>query len=249
MRQDSRLLYIIATTPRTGGHFLCDLLASTEICGRPSEYLLPQNERKWQKRCSCRTRAEYLAFYLNRGLSVNGVLGAKLTWRQFCEFTAELNGSECLSNLARGLLLERTFCRSEYIFLRRRDRLRQAISYWRALQTGRWSSRTVAVRHSAAEVFDSDAIDELVQKIDASESLWLAYLDELDIKYLALYYEDLIDQPRKWVAETLQFLGITHHWDGMCRSELLRQRDELTEEWVKRYSLQKVLPDQPRRVG
>jgi trehalose 2-sulfotransferase len=238
MRHNIQLIYIIATTPRTGGHYLCDLLGSTGICGHPSEYLLIETDAKWRKRCRCQTRLEYLDFYLNAGLSANGVLGAKLTWRQYCEFRAELGGSESLNSRQVGLPLERIFSRSRYILLRRRDRLRQAISYSRALQTGRWSSKTVpASSAGATEVFDTDAIAELVGEISACESLWLAHLDEFAINYLELYYEDLIGQPRKWIAEILRFLEIDEHWNGMCRSDLQRQSDQLTEEWVRRYGL------------
>ena len=95
------LMYIIATSPRTGGHFLCDLLASTQICGHPSEYLLLQTEHKWRTLLRCRTRQEYLDFYLKKGWSTNGVFGAKLTWRQFCEFTSELGGGPSLNNQER----------------------------------------------------------------------------------------------------------------------------------------------------
>jgi trehalose 2-sulfotransferase len=231
----SNSMYIIAATPRTGGHLLCELLASTEICGRPHEYVLLKNEHIWRNSYGCRTRQEYRAYYLQRGWSANGVFGAKLTWWQFCELTAELGGEPLLNSPNRASVIERTFGCCRYIFLRRRDRVRQAISYFRARQTQRWSSKTASKKSPAAEVFDVDALDELMRAISLGESCWLAYLSELGVNYLSLFYEDLVHAPRMWVAQILGFVGVHHQWAGICRSELQRQSDEVTEEWVRRY--------------
>jgi len=229
------VIYIIATTPRTGGHFLCELLTGTEVCGRPSEYVLRKTVHKWRDLYGCRTRQEYLDVYLRKGRSANGVFGAKLTWWQFCEFTAELAGSASLTNRERALALKQICHGCRYIFLRRRDQIRQVISYSRALQTGRWSSKTGASMKPPPEIFDVDALDELTRAIMLSESHWEEYFAELDAHHLPLFYEDLVREPQSWVTRILAYLGIDHEWSGPCRSGLQQQSDELTEQWVRRY--------------
>ena len=122
-------------------------------------------------------------------MSANGVFGAKLTWWQFCEFTAELARSEYLTREERAFVLEKTFRRCRYILLRRRDRLRQAVSYSRALQTGRWSSKTISTRKlPLSEMFDIDGIDELIKKINRANALWMSYLDGFSAGYIARRY-------------------------------------------------------------
>ncbi len=203
---------------------------------------MQQTEHKWRNLYGCRTRQEYLDLYLSKGWSANGVFGAKLTWWQFREFTAELAGSPSLNNRERALVLEQTFHGCRYIFLRRRDQVRQVVSYSRALQTGRWSSKTAASVKPSPETFDVDALDELAQAITLSESLWVEYLTELGAHYLPLFYEDLVREPREWVDRILAYLSVDREWTGLCRSELQQQSDDLTEEWVRRY---KVLRSSP----
>jgi LPS sulfotransferase NodH len=218
-------------------------LTGTEVCGRPSEYALGQVEHKWRDLHGCRTRQQYLDFYLRKGLSTNGIFGAKLTWWQFCEFTAELAGSSSLSNQERALLLTQTFHDCRYIFLRRHDQVRQVVSYSRALQTGRWSSKTAgSTNHPAEEIFDVDALDELARAISVSESLWVEYLTELGTHYLPVFYEDLVREPSTWIARILAYLGVDHKGADLCRSELQQQSDDLTEEWVRRYKILRSSP-------
>lgn len=230
------MIYIIATTPRTGGHLLCELLSSTAVCGRPAEYVLRQAPNIWRNIAGCRNREEYLAYYLRAGWTQNGTFGTKLTWWQFCEFTAELGKNPKLNDLERACLIKEAFGRCEYVFLRRHDQIRQAISYFRALQTGAWNSRSaVETKSCIEESFKIEAINQLLAIIRYSESLWFSYLNQLGITYLTMFYEDLIREPRKSVTSILSFLGVDHEWGGICRSTLLRQSDSLTDAWVSRY--------------
>jgi trehalose 2-sulfotransferase len=236
-------MYIIATTPRTGGHLLCDLLSSTAVCGRPTEYVLLEAEHIWRNIGGCQSRQEYLNYYLRNGWSDNGVFGAKLTWGQFCQFTADLARTSELDNQSRASVVEQAFGGCRYIFLGRRDQVRQAISYSRALQTGRWNSRTVSMTNAPAEeIYDVNAIDQLVRAIRQFESLWLSYLHGTGVNYLQVFYEDLVHEPRIWIARIMAFLGVDHAWAGGCRSELQRQSDGLTEEWVTRYRVSRTSP-------
>lgn len=233
------LACIIATTPRTGGHLLSDLLSSTQVCGRPSEYVLHHADYIWRSFEGCTSRREYLNYYLRHGWSANGVFGAKVTWRQFCALTEDLTGRSSFNYSLRAQVLDQCFGRCRYIFLRRRDRIRQAISYFRATQTGQWSSMTASTMTAvAANRFDADAVDKFLCEIERFESIWLDYFNELQGNCLQLYYEDLARDPRSSIAQTLAFLGI-NEWSGICRTELRRQSDGLTEEWVSRYNLER----------
>lgn len=98
-----------------------------------------------------------------------------------------------------------------------------------------------------AKCFDVDAVDKLLGEIDRFESLWLEYFNELRVNYLQLYYEDLAHDPPTSIAQTLASLGI-NEWSGICRSEMQRQSDELTEEWVRLYKLEHG-PVRPLNLG
>lgn len=80
--------YVICTTPRSGSNFLCEVLQSTEVAGRPDEYFRdpPADHEHW-------TVPEYRA-YVERiqqaGATPNGVFGIKLMWAYFGEVVTRL---------------------------------------------------------------------------------------------------------------------------------------------------------------
>jgi LPS sulfotransferase NodH len=234
------LILIIATTPRTGGHFLCELLTETGICGRPSEYILNAAKNVWREMRGFESRAEYIVHYTLTGWSGNGIFGAKLTWNQFCEMTDDFSGRSRLTSIDRALTIERAFGGCRYIFLRRRDKLRQAISYHRALCTGRWSSLKagkIAGRFDpdAVEAYDHDSLDQLIAAIVKAEGDWLEYFRETGIAHLTIFYEDLAVDKIGVVRGILSHVGIEDDWNGACEGKLHQQSDSKTEEWVRRY--------------
>ena len=118
---------------------LAEALESTGIAGRPREYFDPVFQKKWCESLAIASDAEYFEKALAAGTTPNGVFGAKVLWHQFEHLLVKLrriqgNG---LSDLE---LLDRTFPDLRYIFLTRRDKIRQAISYDRAIRSGVWWS-------------------------------------------------------------------------------------------------------------
>jgi LPS sulfotransferase NodH len=95
-----------------------------------------------------------------------------------------------------------------------------------------------------ANRFDPDAVDKLLSEIDRFDSIWLEYFNELQGNCLELYYEDLARDACASIAQALAFLGI-NDWSGICQTELQRQSDGLTEEWVSRYKLERRTRSSP----
>jgi LPS sulfotransferase NodH len=229
--------YIIAATPRSGSYFLCELLANTDLCGYPAEYVLDEDEHIWRECLGCSSREEYLDHFLRRGWSKNRVFGAKLTWRQFTRFAEDLLGRPCPNDAELARSIAHVFGGCGYIFLRRHDRLRQAISYHRALASQRWtkSSEGDDVPHPA-EVFDADAIDRLMRAVELDDARWREYLDQTRAVYLTVYYEDLVSRPAESLANILAFLGVPFEPARPFRpGRLRRQADSVTERWIERF--------------
>ncbi len=136
--------YVICCTPRSGSNFQCEALTSTAVAGRPDEYFW--NRPYWQQRWGVSEASEFTQRMLREGTSTNGVFGLKVTWE-------ELKDAEALLKQLPNL---------RYVWLRRLDRVPQAISFYRALQTRRWRS-TDASGDLPEPAFDCEAIKGLVQ--------------------------------------------------------------------------------------
>ena len=94
-----------------------------------------------------------------------------------------------------------------YIFLIRRNKVRQAVSWWKAIQTGVWSSEQQSQRQEPEYKFE--AIDHLVQEIVLREAGWQEYFMEAGITPLSLTYEEVVVEPEQATGAVLGFLGLS----------------------------------------
>src|SRR5579862_3634810 len=131
--------YVICTAPRTGSSLLAEALASTGRAGRPKEYfdIYKQNERNWMKRFGIQREKDYLEKVIAAGTTPNGVFGMKLHWHQIpalaSKFAAAAESKAApAGEIALDELLQDRFPAVHYLWLLRRNKLAQGISYYRA---------------------------------------------------------------------------------------------------------------------
>lgn len=200
--QPSRV-YIVCSTQRSGSTYLCRLLASTGVAGNPQEYFearadtglpphpgyflagLPRtgagirdDRRSTDAPHYSDLRAvdgweTHLERTFRSGTTGNGVFGAKLMWSQLPDLEQHAAALEDLASLSGAELLECLFNHPSYVWMRRRDRVRQAISLWRALQTRTWR-----LEHPTAELelpalrYSFDGIEHLRRRLTADDEAW-----------------------------------------------------------------------------
>src|ERR1051326_865333 len=146
-----KLSYVICTAPRTGSSLFCEALARMDVAGRPAEYfdIHEQNEVYWRKQLEIRDDAEYLDKVLKAGTTSNGVFGLKLHYHQAPALIAKLVADRVARGLpdkARSphpidtidLSLRERLGDVRYIWLRRKNKIAQAISYYLAGKTEQW---------------------------------------------------------------------------------------------------------------
>jgi LPS sulfotransferase NodH len=135
-------------------------------------------------------------------------------------------------------VLNAAFPNLHYIWLRRRDRLRQAVSMVRALQTRVWRSTMSPADPSRVPVFDFEAIDVAVRRLTWRERAWQRFFQQHGIRPFTLVYEDLTEDPASLTRQVLRYLGIELPNSFVFPTpQLQKQADELTEEWVRQYEL------------
>jgi trehalose 2-sulfotransferase len=226
--------YFICTLPRSGSWLLSESLEKTGIAGRPREYFEP----KLFPGDISLADSGALERIVGKGMTKNRVFGAKFHWYQF-EFTSLRILDHERGDVPVPLVMAWHFPGLRYVWLIRRDKIRQAISYYRASQTGTWWN-IPGVNSDQPQPhtpeFDFAQIQYLEDLLLSHEAKWQKYFEENDIEPLVLVYEEFADDHVSAVKEVLSHIGVAPPRRLQIRPRLLRQADDLTEEWVERYT-------------
>src|SRR6266496_3970032 len=186
--------------------------------------------------------ADYLARAFEEGTTPNGVFGAKVMWGYFEDFISNLRQISDYSIMPVPELLSTVFPHLQYIFVTRRDKVRQAISLWRAVQTWTWKMEDSAHPTDASFprvhklLFHFEAIDYLIQQFVAHEASWQHYFKECGVEPLTIVYEELEVAYEATTFKVLQYLNIPipeNH--TLAERQMKKQADALSEEWVQQY--------------
>lgn len=247
--------YLICTTPRSGSNLLCGGLASTKAAGYPIEAFPPRSlmgdlrarERRalddpfdtdivltYEKEFD----AKYVAGALRGGTTSNGIFGIKILWPQLPDALKRLENYLDRSDLSPPELLGRAFPRLSYIWLQRRDKLAQAISWCRALQTGefrRFRDAAEAAEDPAAFLeFDYHTIRRLRSALMCFDNGWKAFFGLHGIVPISLVYEDLAQDYERTIWSTLQSLDISCH-GAIAAPMLKKQADSISDDWARQF--------------
>ena len=233
--------YLICAIPRTGSYLLCDMLGATGVAGRPNEYFSDSYQRHWSKRWGSGDYDSYLRRVIQVGTTENGIMGVKSHPWQFNHFARQAAGRAPVTYVERPAILERWFPNLHYVWLRRKDRLRQAVSYAKSLQTNIWwdaDSEPVPNASPKPEAleFDFGLITQSVARLVEEEDMWRRYFDSNGIEPLVIFYEDLVVDPDSSVRSVLELLNVQLPADmPPQRPSFRRQADATTASWLTRY--------------
>src|SRR4030095_13549598 len=100
-----------------------------------------------------------------------------------------------------------------WLYIRRRDRIGQAVSVWRAIKSGRWHSPDTATADERPP-YDFFPILTFYQSILTEESLWRAFFVRQPEPPLVIDCEDLEDDPRPTFAAVVRHLRGPGNTDG-----------------------------------
>jgi LPS sulfotransferase NodH len=193
----------------------------------------------------------YLDWALQEGTTSNGVFGAKLMWGYFGDFVELLRGIPALGGYSVPELLSRVFPDLHYVQITREDKVRQAVSLWKAVQTQAWRSRPGdAGRPKVEPQFSFRAINYLVRLLTAHDASWDAYFLGLGHQPLKLTYEELAAGPQDTIERVLGHLGLDPVERAVLEGPRLQvQADALSEEWVRRVHEHLAALEAPAPVG
>lgn len=230
--------YFICATPRTGTNLLCEALTNTGVAGIPMEIFDQNTEAYCWKAWDVSTYSEYLTRAIKECTTPNGAFGTKIMWApSFNYFLDRLRQVKGNKILARPELVSSVFPNVRYIWVTRRDKVRQAVSHLRAMQTGVWKvekgEKPAPVRQP---YFDAQVIDYLITANLMSEAAWQDYFAECGVIPFTVVYEDLPTTLKETTSKILQYLGIpAPERLLLAEPRVERQADALSEEWRQRY--------------
>jgi LPS sulfotransferase NodH len=234
--------YLICTLPRSGSWLLAEALEALKVVGRPREFFAPEQRQNLLKRWGIKGDVNFADFFrlvILHGTSRNGVFGAKLHWYQMEALLTEFRALPRLSRHKDSTILFKFFPGAKYIWLRRRNRRRQAVSYAKAGQSNEWwrirGVKAPGVRDLELE-YRFEQIWRLEGVLNYGDEQWAKLFAELRKEPLVIYYEDLLSDYDGSVRNIIEYIGVDLPTERKIpKPRLQRQADHLTEEWLAQY--------------
>jgi trehalose 2-sulfotransferase len=218
-----RKSYIVASSYRSGSNYLCQELWRTGVLGSPVEFLNPYDALPAvMNRFKASSPADYITKLIARRSSKNGVFGLKTHSHHFEVFLKQYPQ-----------LLE-TLAPVTFIHINRRNKLAQAVSMAKALQTDFWTSRIESERPPVE--YDRELIAKCLEEVEAQELKWPQWFAAHNITPFQVLYEDLIADTGKVVRSIVQLLGVQDDEpDQVHVPPMKRQGDRTNREWIDRF--------------
>jgi trehalose 2-sulfotransferase len=196
----------------------------------------------------------YLEWVFEAGTTPNGVFAAKLMWGYFGDFVSLLRNVPAYRDVPLAELLPTVFPDLTFVRVVRANKVRQAVSLWKAVQTATWREDQANAKVASLEDDDSPpyrsfieehrpqlrfhyrAIEHLLEQLLIEEARWDAFFEHAGIKPVLVLYENFAADYETSTLNLLDRLGLAPPDDFDFEPRMKRQSDRVNDDWVKRYS-------------
>ena len=235
------LSYTIWFSQRTGSTLLCKALAETGIAGKPNEWLQPPEGQSLFDYYGVDTPAKLQERLWELGSTLNGVFGLKFgmyepyfseilnVFRQFPGCPQE--------DYPRPAVWNHAFPNGRHIFMTRRNKVRLAVSWWKAIKTQEWHRQT-GTPAQATDLQDAylfDAINHLYIESSMREAGIQEFFSGAGIVPLTIIYEDFIQEYEGTIKRVLTWLGLDVASVNIALPHFEQLADHISETWVQRF--------------
>jgi len=226
--------YLLASLPRAGSTHFSHVLWKTGCLGAPLEYLNfePGGPYGFASQ-SAEMQRQLWRSALRRRSSPNGVFGLKV----FCMQLHQLQqANPALLEDVLAMMLPHGKPR-HVVYLRRRDRAAQVISYARADLSGVWRKEQESAEAPKPEYSDQ-AIDAAERGIAFQESVWERMFNDLRLEPLTLWHEDVLADQNAASQQVASLLGVTiDPAAAVAIPEIEKQSEGDSHQWLARYRM------------
>ncbi|MEJ6021947.1 Stf0 family sulfotransferase [Ramlibacter sp. PS4R-6] len=228
--------YAILSSPRSGSTLLGRLLHETKQAGDPQEYFNPPLlalARKQYNKPEL-TINQFLREMQKRRTSPNGVFGLKTHYSQLLGVFRTKKPTENVAKFLREA--------GKLIWIRRRDRIGQAISQAVAIKTNVWSSEDTRFQKNPDVKIHPFEIIRTLQVISHDDAGWEMLIPAAKLEVLEVWYEDLVNDYENQARRVLRYLGIDKDVPTIPAPPLERQGGELNERLRREFHAYLGLP-------
>ncbi len=228
---------IVAATQRSGSTLFCRDLELTGVVGATREWLqhsdLEERIRAYGLKPGT-PYAEVIREVVKRETNERGLFAAKIMWDTldaFFDIMRKDHPDETGPTKMDTFL--RLFPNPKFVFINRRDKLRQAVSFVKSLQSGAWISRE-GKRLSSAGIlhYDYIAIREAIDKFEKEELLWRAFFKDHSIPFAEVTYEDFVQNRSSGMKSALSLIGEPLDVrETPLNNEIRRMSDDINRQW------------------
>ncbi|MEZ5776770.1 MAG: Stf0 family sulfotransferase [Paracoccaceae bacterium] len=211
--------YLILSEARSGTSWLASLANATGVMGQCKEWLGTEH---YEKPVAEMAPEEFYAAVFDKASTENGRFAIKMFPRHL-HYVRHTLGFD----FVRRCVADHSV---KIMCLTRRERLKQAVSFVRSIQTAQWASHT---EKKGEERYDFEALCQAYFYIGRSYMYWESYLQLLGLPHETFVYEDLIGDPSAFMNPIREALEVDVNTDW--KSNFRIQRDEMTEEWMSRF--------------
>ena len=230
-------------------HGVGDRTIFDHLAERAQDFNPPPRSPLWSRTAYDR----YLDWVFDVGTTDNGVFGAKLMWGYVEDFVSLLRNIPEFREVPMAEILSEVFPELTFVRVVRANKIRQAVSFWKAVQTATWRDETTASSSADAEDIDASykgfvndhrpalrfhygAIKHLLDQLIQQEAAWDAFFEHSRIKPVFILYENFASDIGPSTRNVLERLGIEAPDDLNLETRMRRQSDGINDDWARRYS-------------
>lgn len=234
--------YLVCSVPRSGSTYFCHLLGSTGSLG-----MQPYDRRRYEHILryfrdgfegvdwSSTGVAELFDAAFAASATPNGAMGFKVMWEHFDRILDEGRRLGRDRGMSRLEAEKRIAGETKFVWLRRRNEVRQAVSWNKALQSNGWNIEAQQ-EYRGRYVYDFPGIALARRRIRRAETAWERFFERCGVEPLVLYYEDYLADIPAALRAVAELLGLPPPANIAAESRLLQvQSDALSEEWEQRF--------------
>lgn len=242
--------YLVLATPRSGSTLLGQALNATNLAGDPREHF-GHKMGFWARKWGTTGVRPFVARLIAERSTDNGVFGSKLLYAHLLHLEQTARADPEFAAMPFADVLRALFPDLRFFRITRDDAVRQAISYWKAKETGVWGqeesragrtgqSRRRVVKGSRRTgrepAYDYDGIAALLAEIEDGEAGIASFFATSGFTPMHVVYEQFVRDYAGTTRRLLDHLGIVPPPDlQIGQPRTVKLADDTSEAWTARF--------------
>lgn len=192
--------------------------------------------KRWTEKWQTSSEKDYLEKAMAHRKGENGVWGVKVMRLYWQNVIQHLQGVISASGMSESELLSTCYPNLHYIWITRRDKVRQAISWIKFIQGSAWYWEDEKPQALEGLEFKPDEIRDFTAQTANHDTAWQEFFGEIDVQPYIAVYEDLVNAYEETAKDILKYLKIPYQENlEFSQRRIKKQADAITDEWVQRY--------------